>query len=33
MTHKIYRHEPGPFNLQWFLAKGYTIVEPKDSAA
>lgn len=33
LTHKIYRGAPAPFDLNFFLAKGYTIVEPKDPAA
>ena len=32
MTHKVYRHAKPPFDLQFFLSKGYTVVDPKDAA-
>jgi len=32
MTHKVYRHAKPPFDLQFFLSKGYTVVDPEDAA-
>lgn len=33
MTHKIRRSDPPPFDLQFFLSKGYTIVESDEDPA
>lgn len=33
MTFKMYRNAPGPYDLPFFLAKGYTIVDPPKDAA
>jgi hypothetical protein len=33
MTHKIFKSAKPPFDLAFFLSKGYTIVDPEDPAA